>query len=204
RVDWDQHPAPSSQQPPAERDWSAGLRLRWYIATAAAALLIAVLVYFASRPAAPARAKFRQITFRRGQVLGARFAPDGQGIIYTAQWERNGRGLFLTSRSGPDSRSLGFQDMTLASISRNGELALLCCGGTMNIGGGKLYRVSINGSDPSFVDQAIMTAEWSRDGSKLAVVRASNGQNQLEYPAGKAIYSTSGWLSNVRISPRSD
>jgi len=148
--------------------------------------------------------RFRQLTFRRGQVLGARFAPDGQGILYTAQWDRDPRRLFLTGRNSPESRVLGFQDLTLASVSRSGELALLSSGGTMNIGGGKLFRVPMNGSDPSFVDQAIMTAEWSRDGAKLALVRAANGQNQVEYPAGNTIYRTSGWVSNLRISPLPD
>ncbi len=195
RIDW----APPSS-PPAPR--RAARWLPWY--WAAAAIAIAVLTYFVSRPSPPSRVKFRQLTFRRGQVLGARFAPDGQGILYTAQWDRDPRRLFLTGTTSPESRILGFQDMTLASVSRGGELALLSSGGTMNIGGAKLYRVPMNGSDPSFVDQAIMAAEWSRDGAKLALVRAANGQNQVEYPAGNIVYRTSGSLSNLRISPLSD
>src|SRR5262249_18621556 len=60
------------------------------------------------------------------------------------------------------------------------------------------------GSDPSFVDQAVMTAEWSRDGAKVALVRADKGQNQVEYPAGNVVYRTSGWVSNLRLAPQRD
>jgi WD40 repeat protein len=62
----------------------------------------------------------------------------------------------------------------------------------------------MNSSAPSYVDQGIMSAEWSRDGGKLVLVRAIRGQNQLEYPAGTVLYRTSGWISNVRVSPISD
>jgi Tol biopolymer transport system component len=137
-------------------------------------------------------------------VLGARFTPNGQDILYAAQWDRDLRRLYLTSRMSPESRALGFEDMTLVSISRTGELALLSSSGTMNIAGGKLFRAPMNGSDPSFVDQGIMTSEWSRDGAKLAVVRAAKGRNQIEYPPGNVIYNTSGWVSNLRLSPVSE
>src|SRR5262249_27647499 len=85
-----------------------------------------------------------------------------------------------------------------------GELALLTGGGTMNIGGGKLSRVPMNGGSPLLVDHSIWTAEWSRDGATLALVRAVNGASQLEFPPGKVLYRTSGWLSAVRFSPRGD
>ncbi len=198
RIDWEQPPPPAVEPAPPRS------RPRWYLAAAALAIVIAVAAYFVGRSPQPGHARFRQLTFRRGQVLGARFTPDGQDILYAAQWDRDPRRLFLTSRMSPESRALGFEDMTLASISRTGELALLSSGGTMNIGGGKLLRAPMHGSGSSFVDQAIMTAEWSRDGARLALVRAVKGRNQIEYPAGNVIYSTSGWVSNLRFSPLSD
>ena len=177
----------------------------WWVSLAAAALIaIAVISLLAARSPRETRMRFRQLTFHRGQVLGARFAPDGQSIVYAAQWDKEPRQMFLTSRASPESRLLGFPGMALASVSSAGELALLSASGTMNIGGGKLFRVPMNGSAPANVDQGIMTAEWSPDGRKLAVVRATKGQNQLEFPAGNVLYRNSGWLANVRFSPVSD
>ena len=47
-------------------------------------------------------------------------------------------------------------------------------------------------------------ADWSPDGSNLAVVRDVGGRNRLEYPIGKVLYETGGWISHPRISPKGD
>src|SRR5262249_11156453 len=153
-------------------------RSRLFLVLALMILAILTLFWFAFRPAAPRQAHFRQLTFRGGQVLGARFAPDGHSVLYTAQWDREPRQLYFISVMAPESRPLGFPDMSLQSISRLGELALMQAGGTMNIGGGKLFRVPMNGGSPLLVDRSIWTAEWSRDGRALALVRAVGGASQ--------------------------
>ena len=84
------------------------------------------------------------MTFRRGQIWGARFAADGRAILYTANWDNGPRRLFLTSPLSPESRPLGFDDLRLVSVSRTGELALLAFDGTMPITGGVLRRVRMN------------------------------------------------------------
>jgi DNA-binding winged helix-turn-helix (wHTH) protein len=200
KIDWEPELPPGTVGPGARRSI---MPRRLAAAAAAIAIAIAIFAYLAMRTQPPARARFRQLTFRRGQVLGARFRPNGQDILYAAQWDRDRRRLFLTNRLSPESRALGFEDMTLVAVSRTGELALLSSNGTMNIGGGKLFRAPMNGSDPSFVDTGIMTAEWSRDGTKLALVRAAKGRNQIEYPPGNVIYTTPGWVETCgsRRSP---
>src|SRR5438874_148339 len=47
-------------------------------------------------------------------------------------------------------------------------------------------------------------ADFSPDGTKLAAVRWVNGRNQLEYPIGKVLYETAGYISHPRISPKGD
>ena len=148
----------------------------------------------------PLEATFRQITFQRGNVYGARFTPDGQNVLYAAEWEGRPKTLFLTLPASPESRNLGFSGTSLASVSSRGELALLTSGGTMNIAGGKLSRVPMNGGSPVDVARNIMSADWSPDGTALLVVRAVQGQNWLEFPVGKVLYRTSGWLSSGRLS----
>jgi DNA-binding winged helix-turn-helix (wHTH) protein/WD40 repeat protein len=147
--------------------------------------------------------QFRQVTFRRGQIWGARFAPDGRTILYTANWDEGPRRLFLTNPVSPESRSLGFDGSRLVSVSRTGELALMSFDGTAPITGGELSRVRMNGGAPSPVERNVMSADWSVDG-RLAIVRAIDGANQLEYPVGTVIHKTSGWISSVRVSPRGD
>jgi len=168
------------------------------LAIATSATLVAI------RQPRPAGFRFRQVTFRHGQVWGARFAPDGHAILYTASWDNGPRRLFLTNPYSPESRPLGLDDFRLVSVSRSGELALMSFDGTMPITGGSLSRVPMNGGAPTPVDRNIMSADWSPDGSRLAIVRAADGANQLEYPAGRVLHKTSGYLSGVRVAPRED
>src|SRR5258708_24806245 len=45
-----------------------------------------------------------------------------------------------------------------------------------------------------------MSADWSPDGKTLSVIRAVQGQNQIEYPIGKPLYQTPGSLGSLRIA----
>jgi dipeptidyl aminopeptidase/acylaminoacyl peptidase len=44
-------------------------------------------------------------------------------------------------------------------------------------------------------------SDISPDGKQFAVVRRPGGQQQLEYPIGKVLYRTNGYISQPRISP---
>ena len=164
---------------------------------------VSVIAFSASirfrSPAVPVR--FRQITFRRGQVSAARFVAGGQSVTYAAQWETEPRRLYEVNVRNPASRPLGFENLALAAVSRSGELALLRSGGTMNINGGTLSHVAIEGGPFTQIAENVSGADWSADGNRLAMVRVIAGAQQLEFPIGQALYRTSGWLSNVRVSP---
>jgi len=171
-----------------------------WIASAALAI-VAVGAVLALRRPSDNGFHFKQVTFQRGQVSGARFAPDGHAILYTANWDDGPRRLFMTNPLSPESRALGFDGLRLVSVSRTGELALMASDGAAPITGGALARVRMNGGAPTPVDRDVMSADWAPDG-RLALVRAIEGTNQLEYPPGTVLYRTSGWISGVRVSAR--
>lgn len=173
------------------------------IATVVALLLVVIFagVRLLSDRAPSATLQFRQITFGQGQISGARFAPDGQTILYSANWDDGTRQVYITHPSRPESRRLGFDDLRLVSVSRSGELALLSSDGTTPLTGGTLSRVPMNGGAPVPVERNVMSADWSSDGGRLAIVRAIDGTNRLEFPIGTSIHKTSGWISSVRVSP---
>jgi DNA-binding winged helix-turn-helix (wHTH) protein len=148
--------------------------------------------------------RFRQLTFRRGQVSGARFAEGARAILYAAQWENEPLRLYQAHVGDPVSRVLGFEGLSLAAVSRSGELAVLHSGGTMNIRGGTLSRVPIDGGPTQHIGEDIFGADWSSDGARLGVVRVVAGAQQLEFPEGRILYHTSGWLGNIRVSPAED
>ncbi len=47
-------------------------------------------------------------------------------------------------------------------------------------------------------------ADWSRDGRDLAIIRTVGNRNRLEFPVGKVLYETGGWIGNPRVSPKGD
>jgi hypothetical protein len=42
------------------------------------------------------------------------------------------------------------------------------------------------------------------DGSELAILHTAGGKDRLEFPIGKVLYETAGYLSDLRISSRGD
>src|SRR5882724_2435549 len=93
---------PEGLVPPATPQRSRNL---WWSAVFSGAVLIAVSAGLLRPLGTPAPVRFRQITFRHGQVSGAHFAPGGQSILYVAQWERDPRQLFVASPGNPVSRA---------------------------------------------------------------------------------------------------
>ena len=177
--------------------------VRWYLAAGFAALAVAMAAGVSFRLVSPPLS-FRQITFQRGQVSGARFTEGSRSILFTAQWENEPRQIYQAHLGDPVSRSLGFEGLSLAAVSRSGELAVVRSGGTMNIKGGTLSRVTMNGGPTQRIAEGIFGADWSSDGTRLALVRVVAGAQQLEFPEGRVLCRTSGWMSSIRVSPGDD
>jgi DNA-binding winged helix-turn-helix (wHTH) protein len=170
------------------------------VVLAAGVLVATAISGIVLRPKPAGPPAYHQVTFRRMTIGAARFGPDGQSVVYFGR-ERYGAGeIYLTHPSSPESRPLGFQRVGLASISRAGELALLMS--EPGPGSGQsLLRVPLNGGSPLTVDKGIYAADWTPDGSNIAVIRGGVLPSTLEFPRGKAVFHGAGWLSNVRVSP---
>ena len=149
---------------------------------------------------------YRQLTFRRGSIRSARFAPDGQTILYSAAWQGSPVDVFTARPEAPEARSMGLSRTQLVSVSSASEMAVLlnskAIGTWVNMG--TLARAPLVGGAPREVLEQVQWADWSADGSGLAVVRDFGGRNRLEYPIGKPLYQTGGWIGHPRVSPKGD
>ena len=192
--------------PPVEAKHTTGHGLRLYAVLAAASALLAGLAIGWFLHAARSQTVppiYHQLTFRRGTVRSARFTPNGQSVVYGAAWEGRPTEVFITSSESPQSRSLERHGDEVMSISSTGDIALLT---KVTVTGtytqvGTLARMPINGGDPRDVLDGVQWADWSPDGKQLAVIRDVGGKNRLEYPIGKVIHETPGWMGNPRVSP---
>lgn len=187
---------------PAPRPW----RRLWIGAAGAALVLASLAVGRLSRPSV-SPPTFQQLTFRRGTIYSARFAPDGQTIVYGAEWDGKLVQLFSTRLGSPESTPLPLPGADVLSISPSGEMAI-CLARQYTIMGwikaGTLARVPLAGGAPREVLQNVQEAAWTPDGSALAIVRDLGGQHRLEYPIGKSLYETDGWISHPSFSPKGD
>jgi eukaryotic-like serine/threonine-protein kinase len=149
---------------------------------------------------------YHQLTFRRGTIRSAHFTPNGQSIVYGASWEGSPIDLFITSPESPQSRSLNLVGAALLAISSSGEMAVSMDSRPSGVyaQAGTLARVPLNGGSPRSVLENVQWADWSPDGNNLAIVRDVGGRNQLEFPIGKVLYQTSGWISHPRVSRKGD
>jgi len=64
--------------------------------------------------------------------------------------------------------------------------------------------VPLSGGAPREIAEDVQYADFSPDGTQLAIVRDLFSRGRLEYPVGKSLYEFTGWLSHARISPRGD
>ena len=152
----------------------------------------------------PAQApSFHRVTFRRGEIANARFAPDGQTIIYGARWAGEPYGLYLTRSDSPESRPFDFPLADILAISSSGEMAILLGSAPTGV----LARAPLTGGAPREVLEGVTYAgaDWAPDGKDLVIAHQVANRARLEYPIGKVILeSREENFSCPRFSPAGD
>ncbi len=150
---------------------------------------------------------FRELTFRRGDLTAARFAPDPRSAIYSAAWETAPQSVFISSPNSTESRDLGLPQTIVLAVSSAGQMAVLRhfrISDNAFTHVGTLAQLSIGADAPRDLLESVEAADWTPDGTALAVVHVVDGKRRVEYPVGKVLYETAGWISDLRFSPRGD
>ena len=173
-------PSPAVRRPSRTRVWT-GLGVL-------AGVLLGVALHISyertySRPAEPP--SFQRLTFRRGDVTSAKFAP-GETVVFSAEWDGAASTLFSAQPGNREARALSLPSARVLAISPSGEMAILLGGEDV----GTLARVPFGGGSPREVLEGVSGADWGPDGDSLAVVRAVGGKFRLEYPIGTVLYET--------------
>lgn len=146
---------------------------------------------------------FQRLTFRRGVILGARFAPDGT-VLFGAQWATDPTRIFSTQPGRNESRPFDLTDARILSVSSSGEMAILL-GSPARGAPGTLARVPLSGGAPREVMENVNDADWSPNGTSLAVSHTVAGRNRIEYPIGTVLNESDGRPPlSLRVSPNGD
>jgi len=166
---------------------------------------------------------YRQLTFRGAGIGTARFAPDGQTIVFSSQTEGKPPELFSMRLDSPEVRSLGLPPAQIMSIAPDGEMAILVAPPFAlgpRVGHlayeqvvhrdpflltGTVAEVPLGGGAPREILEDVMFADWAPSSETLAVVHRSGNRNRVEFPVGKNIFETEGVvLNHPRVSPKGD
>jgi serine/threonine protein kinase/Tol biopolymer transport system component len=180
---------------------------RWFaLLPVVTGLLLALVVaglWFWPRHELTVAPVFHRLTYDLGTVNSARFSPDGHTVVYSAAWEGQPSQIFSTRAEFPLPQPM-VPGGRIASISGANEIAFLVAKGE-NFAelDATLNRVPLSGGSPREVLSHVRDAAWGPDGS-LAVVHIVNGRDRLEYPLGKVLYETAGWISQPHFSRQGD
>ena len=145
--------------------------------------------------------QFIPITFRNGTISAARFASDGETVIYSAAWNGGRYEMFMTRLGSPESRPLNIPDARLFGVSSSGDLIFLRGGHDavrflLPARSGTLARVALTGGAPREILDDVIAADWRPGSDELAVVR----RDRLEFPEGNTIHGRHQF-KYVRIAP---
>jgi Tol biopolymer transport system component len=157
------------------------------------------------RRASPEPPYFHRLTWQRGTVVSARFAPDEQSLLYSASWDGKPPATFLKRPESPDAVQLDLPSAKLLAISPSGDVAIQLEQryAHFDITRGTLARVPLTGGTPRQIAENVNHADWG-PGGNLVVARDVAGKGRLEYPVGKVLYETPGHVSFPRFSPSGD
>jgi Tol biopolymer transport system component len=178
------------------------------LALVASVAVAASVAFLAGRQDAPPPTiplvQYQQKSYRDQAIFSARFMPDEKTIVMSSALDGNQVELFVIRPEYPEPQSLGLKGVHLLAVSSKGELAVLnnaSYTGHHRLFLGTLARMPLEGAAPREVMEDVRDADWSPDGEALAIIHDVGEEDRLEYPVGRVLQKSAGYLSEVRVSP---
>ena len=187
-------------------------RLKTVLLAAAAALVVGAAGLWLGRSGIfrAARApELKRLTFRSGSVARALFVPKSNSILYTASWDGQPTGSYVTlpESKGVDRRLDAPVQLPMAYAADGSEVLVLLGRplAALNAFGTLAWWPALGGKPRPVLEQAGWS-DWAPRGRFMAVVRVHGGERVLETVdaegrSGKTLFRTLGAISWVRVSP---
>jgi hypothetical protein len=180
----------------------------WRRRTALAAVTALALAgaFLLGRALAPAPAAdvptITRLTFDRGIIRSARFASDGETVVYGAGWNGAPLKVFVVRLDTKESKPLDLPDGDILAVAKSGDMLLSLARRYLGswMPDGTLARGRLFSSSVRQMLEHVRFADFM-PGDQLAIVRRVNGRDRLEGPQGTVIFETPGYISHARVSP---
>jgi eukaryotic-like serine/threonine-protein kinase len=208
-----QPPPQEAPAPPLPAPALESSRKRWFVIPGALGSILllglAGIVLTWRHSEASSSPEFQRLTFEQPEIGDARFTPDGVSVVYSVAGQSKKADIYMQRLSAPSPHPQDLLGAELLAVSRQGELAVLGGSARPEFDAphrdetGTLARVSLGGSAPRELLPEVEAADWSPDG-QLAVVRRVADKSRLEFPIGRTLYESAGWIASPRFSPNGD
>jgi hypothetical protein len=142
---------------------------------------------------------WQRLTFRRGSLVSARFAPDGATVVYSAAWDGELPELFTTRRGSAESRALGLGTAEVLAVTAAGEMGLILDPRGRRV----LAQASLAGGAPRELAAEVTGGDWTPDG-RPCLSREAAGRSRIELPPGTTLLETAEGIGRLRVSPQGD
>lgn len=169
----------------------------------AAGLLLASAIAYVIRPKPLPPPAFARVSFHHGEVILARFAPDGKTVLYSGRLDGAPIDSFQIREDYPKPLPMGLHGAALLAVSKQGQIAVLVHPEYIAHfqWRGTLATSPIGEVAPRELLENVASADWSPDGRELAALVLRIGKSQVQYPIGKVLFETDHRLSDLRVSP---
>ena len=172
-------------------------------AASALGLVLGGALVWLLRPAPAAPPTFSRVSYHRGEVVQARFAPDGKTVVYSAKLNGGPLDTYIIREDYPEPVAVGLHGAALLAVSRQGQMAAITHPKYFahRQWYGTLATALMGGGAPRELLDNVGDADFSPDGNELAVLHFDQGKLRVEYPIGKVLLEGKNWLSDLRVSP---
>ena len=152
------------------------------------------------------------LSFRNGIIRAVRSAPDGRSMIVNANWDQCKFGLYRVTSDVEATEQLLLDDVHLFAVSPDGCLIVGLAPRTWN-GFNTVATLAIlpaAGGTPSELLDGVQCADLqpghppgaaAEMARRLAIVREVDSKSRLEFPIGRVLFETGGWISHLRFCP---
>jgi hypothetical protein len=129
------------------------------------------------------------------RVYAARFAADGESVVYTVRKPGGLIDLAVVGLNDQSPRELNVAGVVnLVAVSASNELAVF-------LKGNVLARLPLFDTIPRKLIEDVVDADWMPDGESMAIIRReAAGQTRVEFPRGKVVAKFED-ATTVRVSP---
>jgi Tol biopolymer transport system component len=123
--------------------------------------------------------------------------------VYSAKLNGTPPDTYVIRDEYPESVSAGLHGAMVLGLSKQAQVAVLVkpvyFAHTQWLG--TLATSPLGGSAPRELLENVADADWSPDGSELAVIDHVANKWRVQYPVGKVLLEVDNWLSDERVSP---